>query len=68
MGTSSRIKNSEHITEIGVVRLARIALEIAEAVLSDYRRTKCSQHVFAQSQLLTVLCLYTARVLNLAQD
>jgi len=57
MGTSSRIKNSEHIAEIGVVRLARTALEIAEAILPDYYHTKFSQHVFTQSQLLAVLCL-----------
>lgn len=57
MGTSSRIKNSEHITETGFVRLARVALEIAEAVLPDYYRTKFSQHVFTQPQLLAVLCL-----------
>ena len=61
MGTSSRIKNSEHITEIGFVRLARVALEIAEAVLPDYYRTKFSQHVFTQPQLLAVSALYATK-------
>jgi hypothetical protein len=44
------------MVEVGLVRLARIALEVAEAVLPDYR-TKFSKHTFTQPQLLAVLCL-----------
>ena len=44
------------MTESGLVRLARVALEVAEAVLPAYYRTKVSQHVFTQPQLLAVLC------------
>lgn len=42
--------------EVGLVRFARVALEVAEAVLPDYR-TKFSKHTFTQPQLLAVLCL-----------
>ncbi len=43
--------------EVGLVRFARIALEIAEAALPDYR-SKSSKHTsFTQPQLLAVLCL-----------
>jgi Transposase DDE domain/Transposase domain (DUF772) len=44
------------MAEIGLVRFARIALEIAKAVLPDYR-SKFSKHTFTQPQLLAVLCL-----------
>lgn len=44
------------MAEVGLVRFARIALEIAEAALPDYR-TKFSKHTFTQPQLLAVLCL-----------
>ena len=44
------------MAEVGLVRFARVALEIAEAVLPDYR-TKFSKHTFTQPQLLAVLCL-----------
>jgi len=43
--------------EVGLVRFARIALEIAEAALPDYR-SKSSKHTsFTQPQLLAVPCL-----------
>jgi hypothetical protein len=42
--------------EVGLLRFARVALEVAEAVLPDYR-TKFSKHTFTQPQLLAVLCL-----------
>ena len=44
------------MAEIGLVRFARVALEVAEAVLPDYR-TKFSKHTFTQPQLLAILCL-----------
>jgi IS5 family transposase len=44
------------MAEVGLVRFARVALGVAEAVLPDYR-TKFSKHVFTQPQLLAVLCL-----------
>jgi IS5 family transposase len=44
------------MAEVGLVRFARIALEIAEAVLPDYR-SKFSKHTFTQPQLLAILCL-----------
>ncbi len=44
------------MAEVGLVRFARVALEVAEAVLSDYR-TKFSKRTFTQPQLLAVLCL-----------
>jgi hypothetical protein len=58
------------MTELGVVRFARVALEVAEAVLPDYRTSRCSyvsqgtascskfsKHTFTQLRLLAVLCL-----------
>ena len=42
------------MTEVGLVRFARVALEGAQAVLPDYR-TKFSKHTFTQPQLLAVL-------------
>ena len=47
------------MAEIGLVRFARVALEVAEAVLPDYR-TKFSKHTFTQPQLLAILCLIYA--------
>lgn len=44
------------MAEVGLVRFARIALEIAEAGLPDYR-SKFSKHTFTQPQLLAILCL-----------
>jgi hypothetical protein len=42
--------------EIGLVRFARVALEVAETVLPDYR-SKFSKRTFTQPQLLVILCL-----------
>lgn len=44
------------MTEVGLVRFARVALEVAEAVLPNYR-TKFSKRTFTQPQLLAVVCL-----------
>ena len=44
------------MAEVGLVRFARVAVEVAETVLQDYR-TKFSKHTFTQPQLLAVLCL-----------
>ena len=44
------------MAEVGLVRFARVALGVAEAVLPDYR-TKFSKHVFTQPQLLAIVCL-----------
>ena len=44
------------MAEIGLVRFARLALVVGEAVLPQHR-TKFSKRQFTQSQLLTVLCL-----------
>jgi hypothetical protein len=44
------------MAEVGLVRFARVALEIAETVLPDYC-TKFSKHTFTQPQLLSILCL-----------
>jgi hypothetical protein len=44
------------MAEVGLVHFARIVLEIAEAVLPDYR-SKFSKHMFTQPQLLAILCL-----------
>ena len=45
------------MAKVGLVRFAtRVALEVAEAVLPDYR-TKFSKRTFTQPQLLAVLCL-----------
>jgi len=44
------------MSEVGLVRFAKMALEVAEAVLPDYR-SKFSKHVFTQPQLLGILCL-----------
>ena len=44
------------MAEIGLVPFARLALEIASAVLPPYR-TRFSKHQFTQPQLLALLCL-----------
>lgn len=44
------------MAEVGLVRFAGVALEVAEAVL-PYYRTKFSKHIFTQPQLLAILCL-----------
>lgn len=44
------------MAEIGLVRFARLALEVSQAVLPSHR-TKFSKHLFTQPQLLAVLCL-----------
>jgi hypothetical protein len=44
------------MAEVGLVRFARLALEVSQAVLSA-QRTKFSKRQFAQLQLLAVLCL-----------
>lgn len=42
--------------EIGLLPFARVALQVASAVLPPYR-TRFSKHQFAQPQLLAILCL-----------
>ncbi|MGH9744225.1 MAG: transposase [Candidatus Acidiferrum sp.] len=42
--------------EIGLLPFARVALEVAKAVLPTYR-TRFSKHQFTQPQLLAILCL-----------
>ena len=44
------------MAEVGLVRFAKVAMEIAQAILPAYR-TKFSKHTFTQPQLLAVLCL-----------
>jgi len=44
------------MAEVGLVPFARLALEIASAVLPPYR-TRFSKHEFTQPQLLALLCL-----------
>jgi hypothetical protein len=44
------------MAEIGVVRFAHVAHEVAEAVLPSYR-SKYSKHLFTQPALLAILCL-----------
>jgi hypothetical protein len=44
------------MSEVGLVRFARLALEVSQAVLPA-QRTKFSKRQFAQPQLLAVLCL-----------
>jgi hypothetical protein len=56
------------MAEVGLLRFARVALEVAEAVLPDYR-TKFSKRTFTQPQLLALLCALCAnRGLDLAQE
>ena len=42
--------------EIGLLPFARVALDVATAVLPTYR-TRFSKHQFTQPQLLAILCL-----------
>jgi hypothetical protein len=44
------------MAEIGVVRFAQVAREVAEAALSQYR-SRFSKHTFTQPTLLAILCL-----------
>ena len=44
------------MAEVGLVRFAKVAIEIAEAILPAYR-SKFSKHTFTQPQLLALLCL-----------
>lgn len=44
------------MAEVGLVRLARLALEVSQAVLSPHR-SKFSKRQFTQPQLLAVLCV-----------
>lgn len=44
------------MAEVGLLPFARVALEVATAVLPPYR-SRFSQHVFTQPQLLAMLCL-----------
>lgn len=44
------------MAEIGLVRFAQIARQVAEAALPQYR-SKYSKHTFAQPTLLAVLCV-----------
>ena len=44
------------MAEVGLVRFARLALEVSQVVLPE-QRTKFSKRVFTQPQLLSVLCL-----------
>jgi hypothetical protein len=44
------------MAEVGLVRFAHVAREVAETVLPTYR-SKYSKHLFAQPSLLAILCL-----------
>jgi hypothetical protein len=44
------------MAEVGLVRFARLAVEVSQAVLPA-QRTKFSKRQFAPPQLLVVLCL-----------
>ena len=44
------------MAEVGLVRFAHVAREVAEAVLPSYR-SKYSKHLFTQPSLLAILCL-----------
>ena len=44
------------MAEVGLLPFARIALQVAKAVLPRYR-SRFSKHQFTQPQLLTILCL-----------
>jgi hypothetical protein len=44
------------MAEVGLLSFARVALEVAQAVLPD-SRTKFSKRTFTQPQLLAVVCL-----------
>src|SRR5690348_18115721 len=44
------------MAEVGLLPFARIALQVAKAVLPRYR-SRFSKHQFTQPQLLAILCL-----------
>src|SRR5579859_2821090 len=44
------------MAEVGLVRFAHVAREVAEAVLPSYR-SKYSKHLYTQPALLAILCL-----------
>ncbi len=44
------------MAEVGLVRFAQVAREVAETVLPRYR-SKYSKHLFPQPSLLAILCL-----------
>lgn len=44
------------MAEVGLVRFAQVALDVAQATVSQYR-TAFSKHQYTQPQLLTILCL-----------
>lgn len=44
------------MAEVGLVRFAQVAREVAETVLPSYR-SKYSKHLFTQPSLLAILCL-----------
>ncbi len=44
------------MAEIGLVRFARVAMDVARAAVPAHR-SKYSKRVFAQPQLLSILCL-----------
>ena len=44
------------MAEVGLVRFAQVAREVAETVLPSYR-SKYSKHLFTQPALLAILCL-----------
>jgi hypothetical protein len=44
------------MAEVGLVRCAQVAREVAERVLPSYR-SKYSKHLFTQPSLLAILCL-----------
>ena len=49
-------KAGGEMAEVGLLPFARVALEVATAILPRYR-TPYSKHLFTQPQLLAVLCL-----------
>jgi hypothetical protein len=44
------------MAEVGLVRFASVALDVAKATVTHYR-TSFSKHQFTQPQLLAILCL-----------
>jgi len=44
------------MAEVGLVRFAQVALDVAQATVPPYR-TAFSKHLFTQPQLSTILCL-----------
>jgi hypothetical protein len=55
------------MAEVGLVRFAGLALEVSQVVLPP-QRTKFSKRVFAQPQLLAVLCLMRYEDWNLPRS